>query len=206
MNVVNVLGLIVILNSVLVKAEISSKYTVNHYELNAHNLSLLVEKMKKFGPKSLSNIKIWASIKWDLDTEFNYRTEKGLCWLDVQNIEVIAKSQLPQWTNINTVSYSTKEWWKKFYKFLYDHEQLHFNNVLNGAAVLEKSLATMNAFDTCKKTKKEYLRIKNDVLYAIELADFELDMDSKSEFYSNPELYTPIMALTGIRIDSGMIP
>lgn len=186
----------------LVQAEIKSQYSTSYYDFEAKDINSLVESIKVKGPK-VGNKAVWASITWELNTEFSFSSTSSHCSLVVQSMELVANLALPNWLNIQSQNDELQGWWINYSNFILDHENLHFDNAMASAKGFELKLLEMPEQLTCKEVKLEYLTLKHQFLSGAGMADKQIDIIAKRRFNSNEKLFAPLKSYSNVVFESG---
>lgn len=186
----------------LAQAEVKFQYTTNFYEFDAHGIGDLVKKIKEKGPK-IGNKDAWAIIKWDLNTQYSFKSTKNGCNIVVDDMELVANVTLPSWQDVKNKSAFIRDWWGKYTVFIKQHEDLHFESALTSANKFEKQLLSMNEQLDCKKVRLNYLILKNQFIVNVDLDDKKIDKRTKRLFYSSDKLFSPLNNHSSVTFESG---
>jgi len=185
-----------------VRAEVSYQYTNSYYDFSADNIKGLIKAVKNQGPKvGIKNA--WAIVKWDLNTEYSFKTSEEGCKIVVESMDLLANVTLPKWTNIQNQTNTLQSWWAEYLKFITEHEGFHFDNALISAKEFETTLLDMPVEENCTKVKSKYLALKHRLLITVQVKDRQIDSSSKKRFYSNEKLFSPLNRQTSVVFESG---
>lgn len=183
------------------QAEIQSTYIKNYYDFNAQDIKGLVASVKKTGPK-VGDKTVWASIKWQLNTEYSFRSSDEGCNLVIKDMVLVAEVQLPKWQNIQKHDIGLRNWWKSYFAFVEQHENLHFDNALASAKQFELTLFNMPAQLDCNKVRMEYLALKHQFIYGAGIKDQQIDLAAKRLIDSKTELFSPLKSYSNVSFGS----
>jgi len=186
----------------LAQAEVKFQYTANYYKFDALDISDLVKNIKEKGPK-IGGKDAWAIIKWDLNTQYSFKSTDSGCNIVIDDIELVANVTLPNWQDVKGKSAFIRDWWGKYSAFIKQHEDLHFESALSSAKTFEKQLLKMKEQVDCKKVKLKYLILKSQFIVNVNLDDKKIDKRSKRLFDSSDKLFAPLNNHGSVSFESG---
>lgn len=169
-------------------ASTSNSLSYEYYDIEVDKVSKLYNFVKKAGPK-VGERNAWATLDWDLNTEYELRSVKGGCRFIAKDVYVVGKVTLPKWTKSKDLTDSDKKWWSEFSQFILDHEKNHYNNTLIGAEEIVSEIKNIPVTESCKKAREEYLSIKHKALNKIHKLDLQLDKQTRRKFAGNDKLF-----------------
>jgi len=175
----------------VVQAEIKSSYQTNYFYFDAKDFDSLVEAVKVVGPK-VNNKNAWASIKWELITEYHFNTSDIGCTIRVGNMELVANIQLPQWRNIENQKQYLQKWWAEYYSFVSKHEYQHLNSAMASAKAFRLKLLELPIQQNCKTAKSTYFTLKSQFLKVVAQEDRKIDIRIRRMFNANDKLFIPL--------------
>ncbi|WP_426358332.1 DUF922 domain-containing protein [Pseudocolwellia sp. HL-MZ19] len=184
--------------------KVSADVSVSYYDVKADSVDDLFEKIKINGPK-VNNKSAWATLRWDLNTEYHFkRTSNTRCRFVTREVSVIAEIILPNWENINEQENDLQRWWKKFSKYIEDHENKHLDNIIYNSKVMTEKIKDLPFFDGCSGARNNYLSVKHDILGAIRKADKIIDKNTFRDIQDNKPLFRYLpRQMRSITIESG---
>jgi predicted secreted Zn-dependent protease len=199
-----ILLIVVVFFNAVAQAEIKSSYHTNYFDFNAKDFKSLVEAVKVVGP-IINDKNAWASIKWELITEYNFYSSDIGCSLTVDSMELIANIQLPKWRNIENQKRYLRKWWAEYYSFISKHEHSHLNSAMASAKIFRLKLLEMPVQQDCSIAKSTYFTLKRQFMKEVAQADRQIDNRVRRVFNSNDKLFIPLKKHAPIVFRSGAI-
>ena len=194
--------LLMLLLCCLARAEVKFQNTTDYYSFDARGIEDLVKEIKIKGPKIGAN-SAWATITWDLNTLYSFKSTESGCSIVVDEMELKANVTLPNWKDVNNKRAYIRDWWEKYSTFMKQHENLHFESALASATKFEKQLFEMEEQPDCTQVKSMYLTLKKEFIDNVDLNDKKIDQRSKRKYYSNDKLFSPLNNHSSITFESG---
>jgi predicted secreted Zn-dependent protease len=185
-------------------AKVNTQVTHSYYEVQANSISKLISEVKKNSPK-LGDKNVWAIIKWDLYTEYRFKSVNNQCKLYPVNIEVVADITLPHWVNLDINSSPMKNWWRKYLNFMTLHENSHYENVYKEALIFEQELNNFQFEQNCIIAKQKFFALKHKYIEKVNQRDKQLDLSAKARFYSSDSLFAPLKEKATVVFESGLM-
>ncbi|GLX79277.1 hypothetical protein tinsulaeT_26170 [Thalassotalea insulae] len=183
--------------------EIGKELDITYYQVSGKNIEELRQSVKENGPSMATGKKLWAKAAWEIVTEYHFKTLESGCLISVSSMKVVADVSLPQWRDVDSLSTKTKEWWQEFSEFMYQHENLHVDNVINEAKALKQAITKQQPLPSCELARNKYFFLKREYLAEINFNDVKIDRAAMQRFNSNERLFEPLKASGGLVIESG---
>ena len=199
-----VLGLFSFGLSAYCHSSTANKLSYHYYDIEVNKVSRLFDFVKKAGPK-VGGRNAWATLNWDLNTEYMLRSTEDGCRLIANQVYVVGQATLPQWKNSHLLTKSDQKWWLEFSQFILEHEKNHYQNALVGVEHIVSNLKEQPISDTCSQAKQKYYSIKNDALNKVHKLDLKLDKLTRRRFASNERLFSRLKSGQNLVVQSSFI-
>lgn len=162
MNAILIL-IVILLTAQVVYTKPVIKIEYEYYKIYGYSAEALRYEMNKKGVKWTDGKYYDAFTSWYVKWRFTNNWGSNWCEIDRVDVSVDVKFTLPEWVDHDKASLGLQKKWDNYYTALVNHENGHKDIGIRAAEEIEKAIANMRSYRTCRElndnTNSEAYRI-----------------------------------------------